>query len=408
MSALSKIPLPAEKSFRNIQHPTMLSGLKRSTLAHTLLFGAYLTTGLLLNALQAIVYVLIRPINKKWFRFLNKHLIYGNWAQIVSLGQYWSNSTVRIFMEDPDAVNSFGSEHGIVIMNHSYETDFVFCWMVCDALDILPNCKTTAKKMIAYVPVMGWNWFFGEMIFLERSWEKDRQTLPQKLDRILSYDETMLLLMFSEGTRFTKAKHENSLKFAIENNLPQLKHHLLPRPKGFAFCTKYLQGKMKYLYDIELCVPKDVEYPPTFTSLLQGKPCHGDMYVRRYAIDDLPDNEEDLKKFLYKIYEDKDKVTEYYHTHNNEFPKGCVELKLEKRLRPGLIHLGMVTAFTIPMAYWTLNAFWLSPSVPQMIAILSSFGIIYGALLKMVGLTETSKTASQYGTNADESGKKSR
>lgn len=184
------------------------------------------------------------------------------------------------------------------------------------------NCKTTAKKAIAYVPVMGWNWYFGEMIFLERSWEKDRQTLPQKLDRILSYEESMLLLMFSEGTRFTKSKHEASLKFAIENDLPQLKYHLLPRPKGFAFCTKHLQGKMKYMYDIELCIPKDAKFPPTLKSLLQGKPCYADMYVRRYALDDLPDNEEDLKKFLYKMYENKDKLTEYYHTHNNTFPEG--------------------------------------------------------------------------------------
>lgn len=173
---------------------------------------------------------------------------------------------------------------------------------------------------------MGWNWFFAEMIFLERSWEKDRQTLPQKLDHLMSYEDPMLLLMFCEGTRFTKAKHEASLKFAIENNLPQLKHHLLPRPKGFAFCAKHLQGKMKYIYDIELCIPKESKYPATIKSLLQGKPVHADMYIRRFALSDLPDNEEDLKKFLYKMYEDKDKLTEYYHTHNNEFPKGEIRI----------------------------------------------------------------------------------
>jgi len=264
--------------------------------------------------------------------------------------------------------------------------------------------QNSGEKMIAYVPVMGWNWFFGEMIFLERSWEKDRQTLPYKLDRILSYDDPMMLLMFSEGTRFTAAKHENSLKFAVEHNLPQLKHHLLPRPKGFAFCAQHLQGKVKYLYDIELCIPKNADNPPTLKSLLQGKPCYADMYVRRHALSDLPQTEEGLKDFLYKMYQDKDELTEYYHTHNNQFPPGYFELPIKPLLRPGLIHLGMVAAFAIPMAYWTANAFWLAPSIPQMIAIVSSFGILYGALLKMVGLTETSKTSSTYGSN--DSGRK--
>lgn len=59
-------------------------------------------------------------------------------AEIVSLGQFWSNSRIRVFMEDEDSVRTFGTEHGITIMNHSYETDFVFCWMVVDSIDILP------------------------------------------------------------------------------------------------------------------------------------------------------------------------------------------------------------------------------------------------------------------------------
>lgn len=39
--------------------------------------------------------------------------------------------------------------------------------------------------------------------------------------------------MFAEGTRFTEEKHQKSLEFARKNGLPELKHHLLPRTKGF-------------------------------------------------------------------------------------------------------------------------------------------------------------------------------
>lgn len=37
--------------------------------------------------------------------------------------------------------------------------------------------------------------------------------------------------MFPEGTRFTEKKHEASVKFAEERNMPILKHHLIPRTK---------------------------------------------------------------------------------------------------------------------------------------------------------------------------------
>lgn len=44
--------------------------------------------------------------------------------------------------------------------------------------------------------------------------------------------------MFCEGTRFTKQKHEASMKIAKEKGLPELKHHLLPRTKGFSLLAR--------------------------------------------------------------------------------------------------------------------------------------------------------------------------
>ena len=51
--------------------------------------------------------------------------------------------------------------------------------------------------------------------------------------------------MFCEGTRFTKAKHEESMKIAREKGLPELKHHLLPRTKGFSLLVRGSAGRSK-------------------------------------------------------------------------------------------------------------------------------------------------------------------
>lgn len=49
--------------------------------------------------------------------------------------------------------------------------------------------------------------------------------------------------MFCEGTRFTKEKHQESMKVAREKGLPELKHHLLPRAKGFSLLARGAQGR---------------------------------------------------------------------------------------------------------------------------------------------------------------------
>lgn len=56
--------------------------------------------------------------------------------------------------------------------------------------------------------------------------------------------------MFCEGTRFTKQKHEASMKIAKEKGLPELKHHLLPRTKGFSLLARGAAGRSIYTYNL--------------------------------------------------------------------------------------------------------------------------------------------------------------
>ena len=45
------------------------------------------------------------------------------------------------------------------------------------------------------------------------------------------------LAVFCEGTRFTQQKHLVSMKYAVKKNLKPLKHHLLPRTRGFSMLS---------------------------------------------------------------------------------------------------------------------------------------------------------------------------
>lgn len=64
------------------------------------------------------------------------------------------------------------------------------------------------------------------------------------------------LLLTPEGTRFTPKKHEASIKFAMEKNLPILKHHLTPRTRGFTTSLPFFREKIPAIYNIQLAFDK--------------------------------------------------------------------------------------------------------------------------------------------------------
>lgn len=85
------------------------------------------------------------------------------------------------------------------------------------------------------------------MIFLSRSWDKDSLIMGPSLDRLMEYSDTISLLLFAEGTRFTAEKYESSVKFCKENGYHVLKHHLYPRTRGFVYSVKRLRDRSEFI-----------------------------------------------------------------------------------------------------------------------------------------------------------------
>lgn len=113
------------------------------------------------------------------------------------------------------------------------------------------------------------------------------------------------LLLFPEGTRFTPKKHLASLEFAREKGLPELKHHLLPRTRGFIASLPSMKGKVPAIYDIELAFHESDPHEPTITGLLMGKPVTAHMYMKRIPLEDVPETEEGQEKFLRNLFINK-------------------------------------------------------------------------------------------------------
>lgn len=134
----------------------------------------------------------------------------------------------------------------------------------------------------------------------------------------------MKLLLNAEGTRFTEKKHEASVKFAQDRGMPMLKHHLIPRTKGFTASLPYLKDKCPCILDIQLAFKKTDKVEPTMGNLLHGRSVSAHMYVNRIDMKTLPNNETEASEWLQELFRRKDQLQDSFHTHGDFFTGSSV------------------------------------------------------------------------------------
>lgn len=61
-----------------------------------------------------------------------------------------------------------------------------------------------AKKELSYVPIIGWMWYFLEIVFCKRKWEEDRRTVAESLQNLHDYPENFWV-RFSSSSMFVLA-----------------------------------------------------------------------------------------------------------------------------------------------------------------------------------------------------------
>lgn len=52
--------------------------------------------------------------------------------EVLFLAEWWSGSEVRVYTSD-ESFQKWGKEHALIIMNHTFEVDWLMGWMVSDA-----------------------------------------------------------------------------------------------------------------------------------------------------------------------------------------------------------------------------------------------------------------------------------
>lgn len=275
---------------------------------------------------------------------------------------------------------------------------WLYGWMVGDRAGILGNCRVYVKKVIQYVPVIGWAWCFSDTLFLARDWAKDQAVLDERLGALLDYPDPVWILLFPEGTRFTKDKYLASKKFADSRNLPVLKHHLVPRTKGFSYTISHLDpAKITWVYDVTLGC--DTAIAPTLTNVLMGHSTSAHMYIRRYRLADIPKDDEGSSQWLSNLYIEKDQLLESFHT-TGKFEPPTLPTYPGVSLPPRTYSLGLsvaVNSCVVLSLAWTL----LSGGWGTLLTAVVVVGLAMGGIKYFIGITQISNS-SAYGDKKKE------
>jgi len=290
-------------------------------------------------------------------------------------------------------------------MNHTYDVDWLIGWMLCEKLGVLGNCKAYAKKAIQYIPAIGWSWKFAEFVFLERSFDKDKEIIGRQINEIFDYPYPVWLLLNAEGTRFTEKKHEASVKFAQERGMPVLKYHLIPRTKGFTASLPYLKEKCPCILDIQLAFKKNDKVEPTIVNLLHGRGVTGYMHIRRIDMKSLPDKEEEAAEWMQELFRFKDKLQDSFHTHGDFFT-GTGLTPLEPIVhKPTIGTIGNLVFWAIvtltPILYYLIGLLFSGRLLYLFIGV-AILLVFYILMQKTIGMSKISK-GSSYGATTTKS-----
>ncbi|CAF1565372.1 unnamed protein product [Rotaria sp. Silwood1] len=360
----------------------------------------FLVSGLIINFFQ-LCSCIIWPFNKPLFRKINCYLALGIWSQLTFMAQWWSKSDFVLYINSDD-LQKIANENILAIMNHKYDIDWLAAWMACQRLGMLKGSKIVGKQSLKFVPILGWSWICTETIFVRRVWESDRETLVKDLRKTLANypkNHYFNLMLSCEGTRFTEKKRLASMKIAREKGLPELKHHLLPRTKGFTLLIQGAENRIQSVYDITLGFKK-TEAEPTLLSILKGHSCQAELFIRRFPISDIPTDTEGSSNWIHELYRQKDKIYDYFVQHGTFEGNGLPRTEISYNYYDLLIELGWMIIIGIPSIIYLFQFLSTSSLFAQVIfVIIICIGTI-GART-MIAVTETER-GSHYGETSKE------
>eukprot|EP00050_Salpingoeca_kvevrii_P012912 m.25622 g.25622 ORF g.25622 m.25622 type:complete len:369 (-) comp4460_c0_seq1:173-1279(-) len=332
-----------------------------------LLAVVFMGSGLLVNMVQ-LASLLLWPVSRRAYRIFNSTIVCLYWNELIWLAEWWANIRIRIFVPTEQAeviASNLGRERAAVLCNHGSDVDWLLGWLVAAHYNCLGGTKCLLKKELRYIPVLGWSWWFLEYIFLQRNWEHDRIHLRKSFQRLVDFPLAFWMVIFAEGTRFSKEKQQASAEHSKLKNLPVLKHVLYPRTKGWNLVIDELADHLDAVYSTTFAFP---DHPLTLHDLMERNPCEVQVFIERKPVSEVPRDEAGCGQFCVDRFVEMDARLEQFS--QTKMLEGT-ELPQQRSTTP---------AFT--MGFWVL----LASVVFALVVVPFLLANVWMALICLVGI----------------------
>ncbi|KAK9224641.1 hypothetical protein WN943_009677 [Citrus x changshan-huyou] len=260
----------------------------------------FILSGLIVNSIQAVLFILVRPASKRVYRRINKIIVELLWLELIWLIDWWACIKVELYA-DAETFQLMGKEHALVICNHRSDIDWLVGWVVAQRKGCLGSTLAIIKKEAKHLPFIGWSMWFSEYVFLERRWNKDEQTLKSGFKRLVDFPMPFWLALYVEGTRFTEAKLLAAQEYALSRGLPIPRNVLIPRTKGFVSAVNNMRSFVPAIYDCTVAVPKS-QPPPTMVRMFRGQPSVVNVEIRRHSMEELPKTADGIAQWCKDVF----------------------------------------------------------------------------------------------------------
>jgi len=297
------------------------------------------------QAIGAPLYYYSKDIFYAWMAMTKQH--FG--IVITTMTYWWAPVKMRISGDasvrgqlrktEDGRIECDFPERMVLISNHQIYTDWIYLWWIAYTSKMHGHLYIILKESIKYIPVLGTGMMMYGFIFLSRKWATDKERFQYRLKKLSTRHEAavsasnpkglnpMWLLIFPEGTNLSSNGRVASAKWAAKNNMPDLRHALLPRSTGLSYCLQELRDTVDFMYDCTVAyegVPAGQYGQDLFSlrgSYFQGRPPKSvNMHWRRFAIADIPLGDEQVfAAWLAARWREKDDLLQYYIEHNR-FP----------------------------------------------------------------------------------------
>ncbi|KAK3392937.1 acyltransferase [Podospora didyma] len=237
------------------------------------------------------------------------------WTWIQSIFEVCNGALITI---SGDKIPS--GESAIVVSNHVGWSDFYMIQALAIRAGMLGRCRWFAKIQLRLVPFLGWGLWVMGMPMVSRNWLRDKAELDRVFRGIIERKWPIWLISFSEATRFTPKKYVESQRWCAANNRPQPQHLLYPRTKGFVATVQHLRKSphVKAVYDLTIAYQRGKQWQsapdmwetlsvPRLSSSLHGggKDYRFHVHARRFPLEELPQDEEELARWLEERWVEK-------------------------------------------------------------------------------------------------------